>query len=222
MFIPSAFELKDPDIIAELVDRHSFGVIASSGGEEPFVSHLPLVYEPDRGEHGTLLAHLAAHNPHAAILRTGGPVRVIITGPHGYVSPLWYQARFAVPTWNYAAVHLIGHPTMIDDSEGKLALVEKLSARHDAEGIASWAPLADPKWPAYIEKMLAGIVGVEIAVQRVEAKGKLSQNRPKIDRDAVISAFANSDREAERETAELMRRLEGQQANASDDNQATG
>ena len=136
----------------------------------------------------------------------GGEVLAIFPGPHAYISPSWYEAGPAVPTWNYASVHAYGTARAIRDPEWLRDMLDRLSARHEAREAAPWRMRDLPQ--AYLESMLRGIVGIEIAVSRLEGKFKLSQNRPAADRPRIIAALERRDDETSREVAGLMRERE--------------
>ena len=137
--------------------------------------------------------HLARANPQAADLDwQGGEALAIFSGPHAYVSPGWYEAGPAVPTWNYASVHAYGAARAIDDPEWLRDLLRRLSERHEAREPAPWSMDGLPE-PYVAIGMLKGIVGFEIAVTRLEGKFKLSQNRPAADRPRIIAALEARD-----------------------------
>ena len=49
----------------------------------------------------------------------------------------------------------------------------------------------------YMRGMLKGIIGLDIAVTRLEGKYKLSQNRPAVDRPRIVAALeAHGDADA--------------------------
>ena len=150
--------------------------------------------------------HVARANPQAADLDHGAEVLAIFPGPHAYISPSWYAAGPAVPTWNYASVHAYGTARAIGDREWLRDLVDRLSQRHEAREAAPWRMRDLPA--AYLESMLGGIVGVEIAVSRLEGKFKLSQNRPAGDRPRIIAALERREDEGSRGVAVLMRQRE--------------
>ena len=129
-------------------------------------------------------------------------VLAIFHGPHGYVSPSWYQPDPVVPTWNYAVVHLHGTARLVHEPAELKALVARLVQRHEAGRTPAW----NMALPADDEaKMLAAIVGFEITITRIEAKFKLSQNRSAADREGVVKALEAGGGEAERQLAQLMR-----------------
>ena len=130
-----------------------------------------------------LRAHMAHANPQWRTFSPDREVLVIFHGPHHYVSPAWYASHPSVPTWNYAVVHALGRPTLIEDRERLTALLRELVTRHEAASPEPWK-MALP--PDYQDKMLSAIVGFEIEITRLEGKFKLSQNRPSEDRPLVI------------------------------------
>jgi transcriptional regulator len=130
----------------------------------------------------------------------------VFTGPHAYISPGWYQAGPAVPTWNYATVHAYGAGRLVEDPDWLRGLLQRLSERHEAREAAPWRMQDLPE--AYLASMLKGIVGFEIAVTRLEGKFKLSQNRPAADRPRITAALDARDDPESTSVAELMRQRE--------------
>jgi transcriptional regulator len=113
---------------------------------------------------------------------------LVFHGPFGYVSPNWYTNPAAsVPTWNYVAVHVHGRIERIDGLQDKLAIVDALSARHEAAFARPWTSAKMD--PPVLERMLGAIVGFRLIVERVDAKFKLSQNRSGDDRTGVIAGL---------------------------------
>ncbi len=143
------------------IEDHEFGLLVSNGarqGDNPelIASQIPfLVARSDRGL--LLQGHIARANPQAADLDHGAEVLAIFPGPHAYISPSWYAAGPAVPTWNYASVHAYGTARAIGDREWLRDLVDRLSQRHEAREAAPWRMRDLPA--AYLESMLGGIVG---------------------------------------------------------------
>src|SRR5207249_5562374 len=115
--------------------------------------------------------HIARANPQADDLDGTGEALAIFAGPHAYISPGWYQAGPAVPTWNYASVHAYGMARRMADPDWLRELVGRLSQRHETRETTPWqmAELPEP----YVASMLTGIVGIEIVVSRLEGKFKL-------------------------------------------------
>jgi transcriptional regulator len=179
MYQPSQFQERDLDRIADLVQANPLATIVSSGGAEGLTAdHVPLLLDRSRTP-AVLLGHIARANP---LWRNLPPeVLVLFNGPHAYVPSLWYgAAEENVPTWNYAVVHAIARPRLLDRS-GTLAVIRRLVAHFQPQGHP--LPL-DPPAPQ-VEELLGAIVGFELEVVRWEAKFKLSQNREPADQERV-------------------------------------
>lgn len=205
LYQPAHFNLDDRQHALALMLAHPFATLVSvSGdhGDDPVVSHAPLMTIERDGSPLRLIGHLAAMNPHAALLTDNASVTAIFHGPQGYVSPSWYTVKKAVPTWNYAVVHVRGRITRIDDSDGKEHVLKTLIDHHDAAYHAQWDALD----LTYREGMKRGIVGFEIVVESIAAKFKLSQNRTAEDRAGVANGHLSSDPSAQA-LAAWMRRL---------------
>jgi transcriptional regulator len=195
VYVPPAFRIDDQAVLHDFISRHGFATLVSVADGVPFASHLPLLLEG-----GVLKGHMARGNPQ---WRTFGAADVlaIFTGPHGYISPTWYEVRPAVPTWNYAAVHVYGQARVVEEFEWVSDTVDRLVAKYEAGQPRPW----DGSMPEeYRRKMLAGVVGFEVAVSRIEGKYKLSQNRSEADRRGVVRQLAAGDAE-DRALAEFMR-----------------
>jgi transcriptional regulator len=198
LYIPEHFRVDDPAVLADFIDRHAFGTLVSSSGAGLHVSHVPFMTEREADGGLRLLGHLARANAQWQELERADHVLAIFQGPHAYVSPGWYQQHPSVPTWNYAAVHAAGRARLMDEAELHDLLL-RLSSTYEARREKPWRMAELP--PAYVDSMLKMIVGFEIAVERLEGKFKLSQNRPgEIPR--VIEAL---ERGGEGELAQLMR-----------------
>jgi transcriptional regulator len=134
---------------------------------------------------------MARGNAHWKAIEPGTPALAIVAGAQAYVSPSWYATKQehgrVVPTWNYSAVHLTGHVTTHHDAGWLRDLVERLTERHEQGSAHPWSVHDAPA--DYVEKQLRAIVGVELTVERVEAKAKLSQNRSDEDRTGVVEGL---------------------------------
>jgi transcriptional regulator len=186
MYIPERFRVDDKAVLQAFIREHSFGVLVTRGDNAPFATHLPFLYDAERGDYGTLVAHMARANPQWHEFASEQEALVIFSGPHAYVSPSWYDVALSVPTWNYAAVHACGVPRIIEDNR---LLYEQLKALIETQE----AQFAQP-WPFdlpqdYIEKMMQGVVGFTLEITRLEGKFKMSQNRTPAEREKVIAAL---------------------------------
>jgi len=183
MYTPPVFRVDDPDWIHAFVEANDFGMLISAG--PMMVTHLPFHLVPPAGDKpARLICHMARANPHwRAFAGFGGEALAVFRGPHAYVSPSWYGAQPAVPTWNYDVVQARGHATVIDDPAEIATQMRALAFRYEPDpGFEMDAQPAD-----YMERMFKGVVGIAIAVTEWTAKRKQSQNRPLADRIAVAA-----------------------------------
>ena len=204
VYLPPAFTETREEVLVAHIERHDFGLLVTQGSVGLIASQIPFVAER-RGGTLYLQAHIARPNPQADHL-DGGEALVIFSGPHAYVSPGWYEAGPAVPTWNYASVHAYGPARRIDDPVWLRDLVRRLSERHEAREPAPWSMEGLPE--VYVQSMLNGIVGIEIAVSRLDGKFKLSQNRPAADRPRIIAALERRADPESQAVAHLMQERE--------------
>ena len=203
LYVPRHFSQADSGAVRRVVDEFGFATLITSADGEPMLSHVPILVEHGTGGPVAAIGHVAAANPHAALLGSG-PALLVFQGPSGYVSPNWYTAPAqSVPTWNYIAVHLHGTIERLDTLAQKREIVDALSARHEATLPQPWT--SDKMAPQLLEKMLGAIVGFRLRVTRVDAKFKLSQNRSAADRDGVLRGLASRETAADNALADWMR-----------------
>jgi transcriptional regulator len=184
LYLPTHFRVDDRAALVDFIERNDFGTLVSSGPDGLQASHVPFLLESEGGKL-TLLTHFARANPHAKSLAQADHVLVMFHGPHGYVSPTWYENHPAVPTWNYAVVHASGKAAPLDEARLR-SLLARLSAKYESHRAKPWRMQELPG--DYLAKMLNAITGYAIEVEKLEGKFKLSQNRP--GRDAALVADA--------------------------------
>lgn len=186
MYIPAEFDVKDIARLHQIIRENNFGMLVSMVDGVAFATHLPFMIAPESRPHGTLLVHMARANPH---WRSFGDEEVLVTftGPHGYISPSWYQAGNAVPTWNYIAVHTYGVPALVEDAAATVEYLRQLVDTHESCFETPWS--LDAQDEAFVNGTSQGVVAFEIPISRIEGKAKLSQNRSSVDRAGVIAAL---------------------------------
>ncbi|MDF2366405.1 FMN-binding negative transcriptional regulator [Sneathiella sp.] len=187
MYVPPHFSVPGKETLIRLLPEASFALLVSVGEDgAPIATHLPFSYDADRGEHGTLIAHMARANPHGKLLEQG-EVLVIFQGPHAYISPSYYATDVNVPTWNYVAVHAYGTPKIIEDAGAVRRLLERLTLENEREMPNPWSP--DQFDPKRLAGLMRGIIAFEIPIDRIEGKAKLGQNKSAEDQAAVKAAI---------------------------------
>ncbi|MFO0988979.1 MAG: FMN-binding negative transcriptional regulator [Alphaproteobacteria bacterium] len=191
MYNPKHFQETRPEILGEFMRAHPFATLVSLGGEGLVGTHLPMLWDPEPAPYGTLTGHIARPNPHGKGARDGVESLAIFTGAQAYISPGWYPSKRehgkVVPTWNYVAVHAYGTLRIVDDAEWLRRLVTRLTDVHESVSAVPWKVTDAPD--AFIDQMLKGIVGVELAITRLEGKWKLSQNRPEPDQAGTMAGL---------------------------------
>ncbi len=208
VYLPPHFNETREDALIEHIERHDFGLLVTHGGAAMIASQVPFLVERRDGR-VYLQGHLARANPQCGDLYAGGEALTIFAGPHAYISPSWYEAGPAVPTWNYASVHAYGPCSAIGDADWLRGLLQRLSERHEAREAAPWRMQDLPE--PYLAGMLNGILGFEIAVERLEGKFKLSQNRPAADRPRIVAALEARGDADSHGVARLMKERETEQ-----------
>lgn len=202
MYISAHFAA-DEQAVDDLLVHHGAADLITVTPEGVLATMLPFVYDPAAR---TLRGHLARNNDQwwQPVL---GEALVIARGPDAYVSPAWYPSKSehgrVVPTWNYVTAHVYGRLKVHDDPAWVEQNVRDLTERHEARRPQPWS--VDDAPPQFIEGLLRAIVGVELVITRIEAKFKLSQNRPAADINGVISGLLTDGHEA---TADAMRRAQ--------------
>lgn len=206
MYIPPSFKIADFDKLTAFIQQYSFATVITHADGAPFATHLPLLFQPQRGPHGTLRGHVARANPQWRHFANGEEVLAIFQGPHAYISPSWYESEVAVPTWNYVAVHAYGCPRLIEDEAELAALLQALIDTYEATLPQPWRG----DLPAdYKAQQMKAIVGFEIPLSRIEGKFKLGQNRPLADEQSLYQALRHSSSTDDQKLAEVMRREYG-------------
>jgi len=191
MYQPAAFREDDLATQHGIIRAHPLGLLISSGPAGILANPVPFVLY-DEGPFGTLRAHLSRGNGQRQALETAPDVLVVFQGVDRYVTPSWYETKKetgkVVPTWNYVMAQARGSVALHHDAEWLHAQVSRLSEDHEADRPKPWAVTDAPE--PYVASQLKGIVGVEIALTSIEAKIKVSQNRPAADREGVLSGLA--------------------------------
>ena len=205
MYVPRFNAIGDVAEMRDLVRAvGSAELVTVDGVGYPAATLLPVIWDEDR-----LVFHLARANPHWRAIQPGAPALAVVTGAQAYVSPAWYPSKSehgrVVPTWNYSAVHLTGRVTMHDDPEWLRDAVTRLTELHEQSREDRWSVADAPA--TYVEKQLRAIVGVDFAIERVEGKAKLSQNRSDDDFAAVVAGLRREGGGREHEVAAAMERL---------------
>ncbi len=205
--MPRANAMADPDVAAFLAAHAAAHLVTVGPDGRPDSTLLPVIVDGER-----VLGHLARANDHWTRIAQASPGLVVVSGADAYVSPGWYASTAehgrVVPTWNYSEVQLRGTVTVHDDPDWVLDVVTRLTERHEVGRERPWSVGDAP--PRYVRGRLRAIVGIEVVVESVEGKAKLSQNRSDADREGAITGLrADGDPGARAVADEMERALRG-------------
>ncbi|KAL2795057.1 hypothetical protein BJX66DRAFT_174749 [Aspergillus keveii] len=203
-------------ILTTAINSPHYPLIQSS--HIPFVLDVPET--PDGGHsNGVLRGHMAKQNPQAKALMealaaqqeqgNGGlelsdEVLILFNGPHHhYVTPKFYTETKpatgkVVPTWNYAAAQAYGKIRVYCDSKSEetseflQTQIEDLSRQSETKIMGSSSPWEVSDAPVnYVDLLKKNIIGIEITIDRLQGKFKMSQEMGQGDRQGVIEGFQN-------------------------------
>lgn len=193
MYLPPAFREDRIETLHAFIRQHPLGLLTSAGESGLAATPLPFLVYPADGVHGTLRAHLARANPHWRELQGGVECLVVFMGPQGYVTPSWYpskrETQKAVPTWNYVCVQARGRPRIVEDAAWLRRQIDDLTCAREGARPDPWMVSDAPE--DYLAAQMQAIVGLEIPIDRIEGKWKLSQNRSATDRAGVIAGLGD-------------------------------
>jgi len=208
MYVPKHFEEREIMVLHALIRSHPLGAWVTQAAGALVVNHIPFLVDSEKGEHGTLIGHVARANPIWNSFSLEMDSMVIFQGPQGYISPSWYPSKHehgkTVPTWNYAVVHAQGMPRAIEDRDWLLRHVTQLSDFHESTQAVPWNVSDAP--PDYIDTMLNAIVGIEIPITTIAGKWKVSQNRTLPDKLGTIAGLEARADTNSREVAALVQK----------------
>ena len=209
MYVPAHFKPDDEDV-RDLLRNPGAAELVSVTAEGILATLLPLVYDegasrPGLGPWGALLGHVARNTRQWSATALGEAL-VIVRGPDAYISPAWYATKRehgrVVPTWNYITAHVYGRLVIHDDPVWVEANVRRLTEHQERGRPEPWS--VDDAPEPYIAGQLRAIVGVEVVIDRVEGKSKLSQNRSDADIEGAIRGLEAA---GERHVSAAMRAL---------------
>jgi len=213
MYQPPHFREDRLDVQHELIRAHPLGLLVTAGPGGLQANHIPFLIDDVGSGYGKLRAHLARANPQARELSAVEQCLVVFQGPQHYISPSLYQTKRetgkVVPTWNYITVHAWGRPRVIDDAAWLRQQIEELTRHNEASRVAPWQVSDAPD--AFVAAQIKGIIGLEIPIERIEGKWKVSQNRPAADRAGVVAGLKGHGGDADimaLQVAERSNRLE--------------
>jgi transcriptional regulator len=198
MYAPTHFAENRREVLHALIRERPLATLVTHCGGRLDAEHLPLLLADEGSGHGSLLGHVARRNPLWRNAAPGSAALAIFHGPSAYISPSFYPAKQehgrVVPTWNYVVVHAHGTLRIHDDADWVRRQIERLTRQMETARERPWAVSDAP--PEYVEGLVRGIVGIELLIERLDGKWKVSQNQPAANRAGVaahLAALGDSD-----------------------------
>ncbi len=194
MFTPNVFMITDPEVIRGFITDNGFATLVLALDGELVVDHVPFVLSAHDTAFGVLRGHIARANRLAARpVRPATPAVAVFQGPHAYVSANHYPSKKRhgrmVPTWNYTVAHARGPVRLVDDADWLDAQMNALTTQYEAHRPEPWQVSDAPA--SYVKRMARGVVGVEMIVEDVQCKWKLSQNQSAEDFEGAVAGLAD-------------------------------
>lgn len=187
MYQPPHFSNQEWAAISELISENSFATVLSfPENEKPYVNHLPIILSPSEGDDKVLIGHMAKRNPQWKHFVSQPEAMMIFHGPHTYITPQWYKSGRDVPTWNYAVVHLHGKIELLEGFDQQLEILKALTEKYEGSVDDDSLLPEDLQDKSALE---SAIISFKFFPKKIEAKFKLSQNRPVEDREGVIEGL---------------------------------
>lgn len=191
MYVPKHHAETDISVLHSLVKSHPLAVWVTQGDGELIANQIPFLIDTKRGDLGTLIAHVAKANRVWRSFSSTINSVVVFQGVETYITPSWYPSKHAhgkaVPTWNYVVVHAHGLPRVIKNREWLRHHLNQLTDVHEAEQALPWKVSDAP--PEFTDRLLQEIVGIEIPIEKLVGKWKVSQNRTESDRLGVVAGL---------------------------------
>jgi transcriptional regulator len=193
--VPTSSGVSNEGTLASFIDRYGFATLISGSAGELVASHIPIMLQRSGGRL-ILVGHVARANAQWKQFDGSADALAIFHGPHAYVSPTWYATSPAVPTWNYAAVHVHGKPRASQDRDFTAAALNGLVARYENTRVKPWR--VEDLAADFYERLAAAIVAFEMPVDKIEGKFKLGQKRSREDRLGTLQGLeAEGSRDAD-------------------------
>lgn len=191
MYTPKYHALTDVAAMRTHIAEHPLGAWVCMSQDQLMANHIPFVLDVQHGTHGRLLGHVSRANPVWRELAGGTPSVVMFMGPHAYITPSWYPSKHqhgqVVPTWNYVTVHAHGMARAVEDTEWILDVIKRLTDALESRREKPWKVSDAPT--AYIDQMLRAVIGIQITIERLEGRLKVSQDEAEQDRLGTVEGL---------------------------------
>jgi transcriptional regulator len=182
------------DVLHQFIQDYPLATVITSGPNGILANLIPVSFYKIGGK-GSLKFHLSKMNPQSERFQNGDEVLIVFQGPHSYVTPNFYPSKNingkVVPTWNYSMVQVRGITKVFDDPKWILQQINDLTDAMEKNNETPWKVSDAPE--EYILSQLKLIVGVEVQIEMIEGKFKVSQNQSEENRNGVVKGLEKND-----------------------------
>lgn len=197
MYLPTHFKQENHSELFDLIQKNPLGSVMVIHEGEIIANHIPFELDVSYGELGLLRGHIAKANPLVDIIQQHLSVYVIFHADQAYISPSWYEGKQehhrVVPTWNYRVVHVKGTIRKIEDEKYLRGVLARLTRIHEENQETPWKMGDAPT--DFIEAQLEKVIAIEIEIESMIGKFKVSQNKSQLDATNIVNALENSNPE---------------------------
>ncbi len=191
MYLPKHFEETSIEVRHELIRAQPLATLITLSSVGINANHIPFVLSESPEPYGKLQAHVPRANSLVSDLVEGTEALAIFHGPNAYITPSWYATKQetgkVVPTWNYSVVHAYGQLQIFDDPSWVRRQVEALTDENESKFPNPWKVTDAPS--AFTDRLIKGLVGIEIVITRIQGKTKASQNQSDANRVGVVDGL---------------------------------
>ena len=194
MYVPRHFSLPE-DYARALLANPGVGNLVTVIASGPEATMVPFYLDEEKN---ALVTHLVKNNPQAAE-PPRGPGLIILDDVDAYVPPHWYatnKVKANVPTWDYITIHVRGAVRIDPSPEAALTAACRLTEMMETDDVLT--PVGQDK----LRRMARAIVAVEVSLEEVRGKAKMSQNRHPDDIRGLADEF---ERHGEPRMADFLR-----------------
>ena len=183
LYAPNSDVVEDRRLLHAFMDEHRFVELITSSPTLR-ITHLPVLLDRTAGAYGRILGHISRKNPQTQALDGRQVAVAVFRGPHGYISPTWFDKTDAVPTWNYAVVHASGRPRAITERAALHQMLGRLIDSFETYQPAGYdySKLSE----SYVSALMENLVGFEIPLESLEGRFKLGQSWSDKDKERVL------------------------------------
>ena len=202
-YIPKHFEFHGLKEKHDFIENYNFGQLMCTCGDNLNMSYVPFLLNRTDFPLGSLQCHVAKNNSIWRDIRKGR-ITAIFSGPHAYISPCWYSSEDQVPTWNYSAVFAEGQVRLLDDKQLAPLLI-KLTNNEENRTRNNIKWLTRKVGASKYGSMMRAIVGIELQIEKIYGKLKMSQNRSSEDRAGAVKGLLESSCESHAAVAKMIK-----------------